>query len=242
MSTSAADSDALRPLTMDDLDWVLDLSGARRERIAAFAPQFWRPAPDARQRHATFLSGQVADERVLSLQTDHGFMFAVPRGDAMDIDDMALDDETRWSGDGRRLLRAAAGVGALRLVCPVPEPERTQAAVDLGMSVEEVWWHRDLAPSAQPRPVLDRVLAVEGGAGHLVDPPPVYAPGGPVALTREVASAEALGAIEKLAATRGATVSVVSQRPDDRARAELLQMTGYKRTTDFYFLRPAAGT
>lgn len=230
----AESTQSVRPLMQDDLEWVLDLSGARRERIVDFAPRFWRPAPQARHVHGAHLSRQIANPEVISVRTDHGFLLGPKRGERLDIDDMALDDDSRWSGDGYRLLRAAAAADGLRFVCPVPEPERTRAAVELGMSIGETWWHRDLDPAGEPAPFDEPSLAVDGGVGRLVDAPPVYAPGGPVVLTGDVAHAAALGAIEQLAAVHGATVSVVSQQPDDARRVEILESAGYKRTTDFF--------
>lgn len=237
----AESSKSVRPLVQDDLEWVLDLSGARRERIVEFAPRFWRPAPQARQVHASYLRGQIANPEVLSARTDHGFLFASQRGERLDVDDMALDDDGRWPEDGYRLLRTAATAGDLRFVCPVPEPARTQAAVALGMSIGETWWHRDLEPADEPAPFDEPSLAVDGGIARLVDAPPVYAPGGPVVLTWDVADDAALVAIEQLASVHGATVSVVSQQPDDAKRVELLESIGYKRTTDFFTWHQQAG-
>ena len=162
----------LRPLVPDDLEWVLHLCELRRKRIAGYAVRFWRPAPDARGHHRVFLSHQIQDPRVLSLRTDHGFVFAAPRADLLDIDDMALDDDDRWPDDGIRLLQAVLQRSDARFVCPVPEPARTQTAVAAGMQPAESWWHRDLPttdpPTTATAPVDDPILDVPGASGRLV--------------------------------------------------------------------------
>lgn len=222
----------VRPLTLGDLGWVLDLSGQRRERIAGFAPRFWRPAPDARDRHEMFLGHQIGNPPVVSLRTDHGFVFAAPRANLLEIDDMALDEDTLWSDDGTRLLQAVLQHSDLRFVCPVPEPVRTQTATALGMSLVESWWHRDLATGHSAAAVSDPTLVVAGASGQLVEAPPVYAPGGTVLMVSEVASVVALAAIENAAAAAGAVVSVAPRSPGEPK--DLLTGAGYKRTTDFF--------
>lgn len=222
-------SDGPRALTNDDLEWVLDISGHRRERIAGFGPRFWRPAPDARDRHREFLSHQIQDPQVVSLRTDHGFVFAAPRGDELDVDDMALDDDNLWTRDGSGLIMAVLERSDLRFVCPVAEPARTKFAIDLGMSLDQTWWHRDL-PAKVSAAAHDRAIAVKGAAGRLIKAPPVYDPGGPVLLVFDVDGAAGLAAIEH--ATAPAVVSVVSRKPDQPT--EFLTKVGYKRTTDFF--------
>ena len=224
-------SGEVRPLALDDLEWVLDISERRRERIAFFGPRFWRPAPDARERHRTFLGQQIKDPAVESLRTDHGFVFAAPRDDLLEVDDMALDDDDLWPHDGAALLRSVAQRGDLRFVCPVPEPARRQTAVDLDMLLVASWWHKDLEPTSSPT-VAGAAIEVQGALGRLIEAPPIYAPGGPVLVTIEVDDAEALAAIEAAAASGGARVSVVSRKPGQPT--ELLSYAGYKRTTDFF--------
>lgn len=221
----------VRPLTLDDLEWVLDMSEQRRERIVFFGPLFWRPAPDARARHRAFLGQQIQDPMVASLRTDHGFVFAAPRGELLDVDDMALDDDDLWPHDGSALLRSVVERGDLRFVCPVPERARRQISVDLGMVLVESWWHRDL-PFTSLATVGGAAIEVRGASGRLVQAPPVYAPGGPVLLTFDVNDGRALAAIEVAAAAGGAVVSVVTRKPGQPT--DLLTSAGYKRTTDFF--------
>jgi len=143
--------DDVRPLTLEDLEWVLQVGGHRRERIEGYAPCLWRPAPDARMRHNEFLADQIQNPQVVSVRTDHGFAFAARRGEEFHVDDMALDDDHLWPHDGSALLKAVSQRNDLRFVCPIPEPERRQTAIHLGMIFVESWWHRDLATEIQRR-------------------------------------------------------------------------------------------
>lgn len=201
----------------------------------SFAPRFWKPAEDACGTHAAFLGSLIAEPGVLSICTDHGFLFGVPRSGALVVDDMATEGDGFWPLDGEDLLRSAQQVGRLRLVCPVPEKLKASAAIAAGLTVAESWWHRDLtrvSPTAHASDELD--IQVGGAVGRLVPAPPVYAPGGPVLLVTKLSDSDALSVIEDEAARRGAPVSVVSQQPDDYQLAELLNFAGYKRTADYY--------
>jgi hypothetical protein len=230
----ATTNDGVRSLTQADLDWVLDVGAARRERIVSYAPTLWRPAANVREVHGRFLRDQIDDPDVVSIRTDHGFLFGAAPGDLLVVDDMALEDESAWDTDGQRLLHAAGERSDVRLVCPVPERARTRAAVALGMTNAESWWHRDLVPNLHGAPRDDPSLSAAGASGRLVPAPPVYAPGGPILLVFDVDSVETLAAIEQEAATAGATVSVVTQRPADTDLADLLTKARYARTTDFF--------
>lgn len=232
---------APRQLTKSDLTWVVDLASARRERIVPFAPRFWKPAPNARELHSAFLSSLIDSPDVISIRTDQGFLFGMPRNDRVFVDDMALEDDSDWPTDGQALLRRAGETGRLRFVCPVPERARTSTASAVGLANVESWWHRDLEPAADRVPeVDDPVLIVDEAKGRLLPVPPVYAPGGLVLLVTQVTSPDSLMRIEHEAARRGACVSVVTHQPGDEQLAELLTTAGYKRTTDYYEGTPSA--
>jgi|GEM_PF-2855000 len=223
----------VRDLTAEDLDWVLDTLGRRRERIVPYAPRFWRPAAGARAAHATFLGNQIANPEVLTVRTDHGVLFGVPRGDRLALDDLALTAEDLWPSEGAALLDAAVAAAdgrELDVVCPVCEPERRTAVEQLGIGVRESWWHRDLDATG---PAELGEVAVPGGTGRVVPAPPVYDPGGPVLLASDIADLAALRRLEAEAAARGAVVAVLTQAGGDAVRGVMLEGAGYRRTTDF---------
>lgn len=235
-------AEGLRPLSLDDLDWVVEETRRRRESLVAHAPRFWRPAADATQRHRAFLAHLVADSAVLSVRTDHGYLFALDQGGYGLVDDMAVSPDGHWATEGTALLRhALARHARLRLVVPAFEQSRLGAAHDVGLSPTEIWWHRDLEPFTGLAVVTeDRTLSVEGATAQLVPAPPVYDPGGPIVLVTKVESAQSLARVEAASARRGATVSVVSQAPTDADLASLLTSAGYRLTT--YFCEPALPT
>lgn len=228
-----------RPLTAADLDWVLDLIEPRRYELSEQAPHFWKPAPNARELHGRFLANQLDNPELATLRTDHGFVFAGPRGDGFVIDDFLVDADDRWPIDGAALVRAAVGDHSVRIVCPVHELGRYRLAKSLGLTVAESWWTHDLEPSPEPEQGVDAgagpdEISVDGTTGRLLPAPPVYAPGGPVLILSAVASLESLAAAEREAEAVGSTVAVVPQRADDLSRAKLLTSAGYRRTTDYY--------
>ena len=203
-------------MTCADLAWVVGLASARRAGIESFAPRFWKAAEDSDRTHAAFLGSLIAEPDVLSIRTEHGFLFGMPRSDALVVDDMAMERDVFWPLDGEELLRVAGQVGRLRFVCPVPELLRASVATAVGLLVAESWWHCDLmqVSSDLPREV-EQEVRVDGAVGRLVAAPPVCEPGGPVLLVTSLTDPDALSVIEDEAARRGAPVSVVSQRPDD---------------------------
>ena len=224
-----------RQLTKSDLTWVVDLAAARRQRIVPFVPRFWNPAPNAGELHLAFLGSLIDSPEVLSIRTDQGFLFGMPRNDLVFVDDMALEDDSNWPTDGQALLLRAGETSRVRFVCPVSEEPRTSTASAVGLVNAESWWHRNLEPATdRSSEAEDPVLIVDGAEGRLVPAPPVYAPGGPVLLVTQVASPDSLTGIERAAARRGACVSVVTHQPGDEHMAELLTSAGYKRTTDYY--------
>lgn len=223
-----------RPLTADDLDWVVEIARVRREQLAVHAPRFWRPASDATARHRAFLTHLVADPATLTMRTDHGFIVAVGDTSRRVVDDLVVADDA-WPDEGTALLRhVIAATTTVRVVVPVHEERRRTAVESLGLAPTETWWHRDL-PLVQVRGDGGKVqLSTVGASGQLVSAPPVYNPGGSVLLVTEVGSGEALAAIEGEAAERGATVAVVTQRAADLMRELIVIEAGYLRTTTFF--------
>jgi hypothetical protein len=222
-----------RPLTTDDLDWMLDLIEPRRRELAEHAPHFWRPAPDARELHGRFLGNQIGRPGTVALRTDHGFIVAGPRGDGYVVDDFLVDSDDRWPTDGAALVRTAAGGKSVRIVCPVHELGRYRLAKSLGLTVAESWWTHDLEPAGASGSAPEQI-SVDGTTGRLLPAPPVYAPGGPVLILSAVTSLASLAEAERRAAAAGCPVAVVPQRSDDLSRAQLLTSAGYRRTTDYY--------
>jgi hypothetical protein len=226
-----------RRLGPADLDWVVDVTRRRRESLVPHAPRFWRPATDATERHRAFLGHLIDEPDAFTVRTDPGYVIAQRRGSVWLVDDAVVTEAGDWLTDGAQLLRhTQEHCGALRLVVPVFETRRMEAASRVGLTPLEHWWHRDLpdvVATVEAEHSEDPTIRVEGAAGRLVPAPPVYDPGGPVLLVAAVESASALSRIETEASRRGAPVSVVSQVPSDVRLAALLTAAGYVLTTAF---------
>lgn len=225
-------SSQARPLTADDLDWVADLSDVRRQQRFAHAPRFWRPAADAKVRHRAFLARLLEDPSTLALRTESGFVLGVGDDRRRVVDDFEPGAD---QAEGVALLQGVlAWTATVRVVVPDHDAERRAAVEAVGLRPAETWWHRDL-PLVQVRGDGGNVqLRTDGATGRLVPAPPVYDPGGSVLLVTEALTAAGLAAIEADAAERGATVSVVSQKPDDLTLELIAVEAGHVRTTTFY--------
>ena len=198
--------DAVRPLTQHDLDWAVELTRARRERLAPHAPRFWRPAADAVARHRAFLSRLIDDAATLTVRSEHGYLVAMHPGRHLVVDEMALEPAEQWAAEGSALLREATALAPVRFVVPAVESERIDAALDLGLEPAEIWWYRDLEPGTGLNVVSeDPRLSIEGVQAQLVPAPPVFDPGGPVLLVTSVDGPDALRNAEQSAARRGAS-------------------------------------
>jgi hypothetical protein len=228
-----SDDVRVRPLIVDDLDWVVDLAAQRAEQRQNFAPRFWRRASDARSAHARHLHALIEQGVAAAFRTDRMFAFAVPGPEFVLVDDAAAECDESWATQGPALFRRLIGESRVRFVCPVPEADRAALAAELGLRRAETWWHRDLyPPSADSRDAGP--VQVRGARGRLVTAPPVYAPGGPVLLVTEFHDRRALDEVEREAVRRGAVVSVVALFTEDATREEVLLARGYRRTCDFY--------
>lgn len=231
MHTVGVDVRALEPT---DLDWVVEITRARREALAPHAPRFWNPAADATERHRTYLQHLIEQPDTSGVRTENGYLLALDRGDHVVVDDFVVTHEEHWPTEGLALLKhARQRPGRLRVVVPVAEAARLEAAQAVGLAPVETWWHRDLE-DASVTPGEHPDIEVEGARGRLVPAPPIYDPGGPVLLVTELESTDALARIEEVAASRGARVAVVTTaRSADRDDAFLLQCAGYVVTTHF---------
>ena len=123
----------IRDATLDDVDAMAHLAAQRRAEYERAQPQFWREAPDALERHVSFLASQVADADVVALvavgsepgvsaQSDapaarahavDGFLIATlrpappvydPGGVTGLVDDFAVTTAALWGTAGRDLL------------------------------------------------------------------------------------------------------------------------------------------
>ncbi len=223
----------VRALTAEDLDWAVDELGRRRAALVPYAPVFWRPAEGGRAAHRRFL-GPLLDRGGLGFRTDTGLLVAAPRPGGWTVDDLVVP-AGGWSTTGQELWTAFAtrASGSVRVVCPVPEPDRAGFARAQGLALAASWWHRDVPSAGRPADGLEP--SVDGAESRLVTAPPVYDPGGPVLYLAEVSdAARALPSAAGEAARLGCPVVVVNQPAADRALAEALAASGYRRHCDYF--------
>jgi len=158
----------IRAAITDGLDAVLDLAAAARAGYAVHQPVFWRPTPDARGAHRSYLAGQIVDARVISLVATEanagrghgrgvvvGFAVGVlhpappvydPGGPTCTVDDFTVDDPARWAATGSELLRElrsrAAALGAVQVVVVVGAHDHPKQAAlaAAGLTPASQWW------------------------------------------------------------------------------------------------------
>ena len=225
----------IRPATADDAGWMADLLEVRRREHARWSPVFWHPADDARAAHEPFLARLVASDSVVALRDDHGFVIADRGGDRCTVDDFAVDDSSRWATHGHLLLVAAwrlqheRGAKRARVVTAQRDAPKLTMLLDAGLEIAEEWWVKPLAPRG---PAVEHgPLAVDGAEVVVMPAPPVYDPGGPVALVSPLDDHGVLPAVEERAAAAGAVVAVARLVDGDARPA--VEAAGYAPASAF---------
>jgi hypothetical protein len=225
------------------------LADAKRHRYRDHAAPFQRPATNARDVHAAFLSKLLDwDGFDVLVHGDVGAVdgFLVSRrgsapppfgeGSLFHVNDFAVEDE-KWGEIGRPLLAGAVAAAAAAgietaIVVSGPEtidPAKTAFLSGQGFAVEAEWWVKPIActDGAAPPPKQGFDAAV-GSA------PPVYDPGGPTSLALRIDEPAAVERFEKFAAASGAVVAIVPvHRSDDEIRATLAA-SGYTIASEWY--------
>ncbi len=196
---------AVRQLETDDCSWVAEVMDERRQRYAPLSPRFWNPAPNAGETHLAFLMWLVMQDDTLALRTDEGFIIGTVQGGRVMVDDFAVTADERWAIDGRALLTVLASEAArsitvdhVRVVTArLDEPKRSMLE-RVGLTPRSRWWVTELDRPDHPH--QSDQSGQSGGepargdqrvAGHdlsIIDAPPVYDPGGPVALVEDPTS------------------------------------------------------
>ncbi|WP_157546812.1 hypothetical protein [Hamadaea tsunoensis] len=224
-----------RLMTLDDVDWAVEVLRRRREPLVRHAPLFWRPAPDAAERHRDHLAYVLGVAGGRGYRTDRSVLIAAARGDGVLVDD-AYAEEEDWAGDGRLLWAALAADAAgtrVRFVCPTHERRRAGFARTAGLNRAESWWLREIEGSAGGTAGVE--IDLPGAMARTVAAPPVYAPPGPVLfLTAVTDPRRALPAAVERAAGLGCAAVVVSQEPAGQNLGADLLRAAFRRHCDYF--------
>lgn len=232
---ASADMNGVRVLTAEDIDWVVDVLARRRRTLAPHAPVYWRPAPDARERHREWLGHLITEGGAVGVRTECGVMVAAPGRHGWTIDDAWVAPDS-WDGEGLTLWNHtmdAIGPQPWRFVCPAFEPARVAFATDCGMSLSTSWWHTDI-PRRAARADAGEEPRLDGARVGLVPAPPVYDPGGPITHVWDVHDLTALDRARDEASRCGSPLVVVDQPAHRTGLARALRERGYVRHCYFF--------
>ncbi len=238
---------AVRRARIDDAGIIADFADLRRHAYPAYSPVFWRPAPGARTHHLPFLQACLADgchsafvaeaaEGVVGAAVANYRVGVPPFTRDLEasgiaswlVDDFYVASQDLWRTAGGALLdsvaAAARSSGQNRLIVVSAERDAPKNAMlrDRGFRQAAAWWVRPLELPTNPVPAEGEPLPM------LVGPaPPVYDPGGPVALALDTTPPFAMDRFERQAAAAEAVLAVVPVRMADRTLAEGLAAAGY---------------
>jgi hypothetical protein len=250
----------------DDLGAITELTRKLRHRLADWSPAWWRMREGADELHPRWLQHVVGTGafRVVVDDTTVVACAAVvaPLGDWC-LDDVAIDDDARWPAVAGALFAAVTERPALTCLATA-DVVRADAFLAAGTTPASTYWiGRPVAGTYTPGPSIAAVapapphtfgpgfdpsgpasLFVGSGGGYAigspsVPAPPVYDPGGTVAIVDRVVGDD-LGAVIRAASAAAAArgdvrLNVVCGAGDDRL-AEALAVTGLERTVEVHRL------
>jgi hypothetical protein len=220
--------------SLDDLDWIIARLAERRAPLVALAPIFWRPAPDAVERHQAFIEHLLTEGGGLAYRTADSVLVASPRGDGWLVDDLHVH-HGRWTTDGIDLWNALAADHRgqdVRLVCPRYELDRAAFASSIGLRIAETWWLIELGTGGGEARVT---VSLPGADAITVGAPPVYAPPGPMLFLPSLqGSTTAVPAALDRAPELGCAGIVVNQIASDQGMVEVLHAAGLRPHCDYF--------
>lgn len=242
----------LRSAHPDDADRAADLAAAKRVEYARYSPIFWRPAKGAREKHLAFLRHCITSEDYVSSVAERGGEvvgvimanhrnapppFHLDSEPTWFVDDFFVAQPEMWPSAGVGLLahiadkaRAHGAVRVIVVTAQRDEPKRSFLR-GVGYSLAATWWVHSLTLSDAPIPPQEDVHALVAPA------PPVYDPGGPVALALSLGAqpaARRIATFDAWAAASQAVLAIVPARVDDAPLAEALAEQGYTVASEWY--------
>ncbi len=231
----------VKEMRADDFEWAAGVMDRRRAAYERFAPVFWKPAGDVSVQHAAFMRSQVDAGSAVGLRSEAGFVLAAIREDHYDVDDFAVEPDTEWSTEGRRLLQSVPEFGPLarssrvRVVTARQDVAKRQMLEALRLTPVARWWVKELRPAQAAEATFAQVMLADVTA-MFVPAPPVYVPGGPVCILGDIEARAAARAAHE-AEAQGAVLAVVtrSASPAEPPEEEpLLSAEGFDNVSVFF--------
>src|SRR5688500_16504837 len=164
----------VRPAEPRDLDAIVAMTRAARNRLAQWSPVFFRPAPNVDERHAQYVGFMVHspshDTRVAVTDSGRAAAFGVviTQGSQYWLDDLCVADPDDWRDAGSALIDSATNRPALTCVSP-KDSERLDALRAADFVSVSSYWARVLDPHderADPTPNSGGSIPSEPGPMH----------------------------------------------------------------------------
>jgi hypothetical protein len=243
----------VRPLTADDVPWMVEMMASRRALYETFSPVFWKPSPNAREVHRPYLESCVTSDRHCGFRTDDAFIL----GEVQDagaplwwsdvtlgfVDDFAVTDGAGWADAGALLLRAAwrelarRDVATLRVVAGRRDTPKVAMLKSVGLTVGESWWI--VLAEGEPSPdVTWGPVNRDGVEGLNIPAPPVYAGKLPALLVTSI-DPHAVHKLSAIVAELGAAIAIVSTKPADADLIAAVGSSGFDEVTQYYVGTPS---
>ena len=160
---NSASSNRIRNASLGDLPAIVAMLTAYREKLATWAPQFWRPAIGASAMSSLHLGSLIGQNGHIFLVSERGdkitgFALALETpappvyapGKTGTLDDFCVAEGESWADTGAKLVeairRAAKDAGWQQLIVVSPQADEAKNAVlqKAGLAVASQWWTTSL--------------------------------------------------------------------------------------------------
>ncbi len=149
----------VRAATTDDLEQIVRLTRSQRRRLSEWSPVYFNPRQGADDHHAGFLTFIVGSEDHQTSVFDDdgtvvGFFVRVQQDRHVWLDDLCVDDETRWPA----VLGCLAGAvpGPWVSCVAVADRERRRAMATVGLRELSTYYARPTGEVGSDRATGDR--------------------------------------------------------------------------------------
>lgn len=218
----------MRRADATDAPSIAELLEPQRMRLAAWSPRFWKVAPGARSAHELYLGWLVAGEGVGFIEAGRGVIVARPQDGHLLIDDFVADSATT----ALQLVAAAVAAGATRAVAAVADLPANIALRASGFTATSEWWIAPIDAATTSGPAIG-APDVDDVEVEILEPPPVFDPGGPAGRITWHPGVEP-GAALAAAHAAGCAICVLDVATIDQRHTTVLTAGGFSPVSRWY--------
>ena len=150
----------VRFATHNDVDWMTDLSYAKRLDYSKVQPHFWKMAKNSNKVQSHYFNEEIKKDNTIFLCDDEklGFIFGkliIPpevydAGLTLMIDDFCVKTSDLWNTVGKKLLEECIEVSQIKdakqvlIVCGYHDTHKNNLLAQMNLLTTSVWYSKKL--------------------------------------------------------------------------------------------------